>query len=583
MKAAVAATALAALLCGAARAQSYEHTGSRSTFVHRLALRDADGREIDPSAADAPPYSPRETCKTCHDVGAIAHGWHTDAMSAESNGRPGEPWIWTDPRTGTALPVSYRGWPGTWRPDAIGMDPARFVKEFGRHLPGGVGDLEIDCIACHDAGHAWSHDAWADEIAAGRLAGAPGVALGLRKPGGGYDARRFDASGKVFFDVLRTPTNDACYRCHSTERVGDGAPPHWLTDEDVHLRAGMRCADCHRNGLEHHTVRGYEGESRGDGTPIASLTCRGCHLDATNGDGEIVSRGGRLGAPRPAHRGLPPIHLAKLTCTACHSGPRPDGEARTVQTAMAHGLGLPSQTRSAGDLPGIVEPVFARQGDSPIGVFRYAWPSFWGWQTGAAIEPMSPDDAFATVRRAFRVRKDLRAEVTDVAKFRDDLATALAAFAKTRTDAKPVFVSGGKAYRLDVGGAIETFDDLAAAPVAWPLAHDVRPARASLGVRGCVECHADGSPMLHGTVTARGPMPVAEPPTTDMIERTGLDRTLVAGWEQAFRGRDAFKWVGLGAVSLIALVLLANLLVGVDAITRVFRRRPDRDSGEDAV
>ena len=39
---------------------------------------------------------------------------------------------------------------------------------------------------------------------------------------------------------------------------------------------------------------------------------------------------GRMGAPEPIHKGLPPVHLEKLSCTACHSGQFPVGAPQPV-------------------------------------------------------------------------------------------------------------------------------------------------------------------------------------------------------------------------------------------------------------
>jgi hypothetical protein len=86
-----------------------------------------------------------------------------------------------------------------------------------------------------------------------------------------------------------------------------------------------------------------------------------------------VSLGGHYGAPRPEHKGLPPHHFEKLTCTACHSGPWPQMYAKRFQTALAHGLGLTSRERKDDDPPHIVGPVFARQHDGRIAPHRLIW------------------------------------------------------------------------------------------------------------------------------------------------------------------------------------------------------------------
>ena len=131
-----------------------------------------------------------------------------------------------------------------------------------------------------------------------------------------YFASRFSPTNKVFLDLRRDAGAVRCYFCHSTTTPGRDAPEHWETDQDVHLAAGLSCVDCHRNGEMHHITRGYEGEVNPSRKNVTTLSCRGCHL------GQIGT--GRFAAPYPKHKGLPEIHLQKLSCTACHSGPKPE-------------------------------------------------------------------------------------------------------------------------------------------------------------------------------------------------------------------------------------------------------------------
>ncbi|MBI5851103.1 MAG: hypothetical protein HZB39_08760 [Planctomycetes bacterium] len=587
--------------------EDFKATGSRRAHAHWIELLDASGKTIDPGDADAPPFSTTKTCGKCHDVAAIEHGWHFAAAGSDTDaGRPGEPWLWTDPRTGTQLPLSYRKWAGTFDPRELGVDGFRFVLEFGRHLPGGAssyagadatqgrfrlsGALDVDCMVCHDRNASWSHERWSKAIDAQDFAWASGKALGLlhadgdvkslpdshdattpdgkaKLPRTRYDRARFDPDGKVFFDVVRVPSNEACWTCHSARAVGDGAEPRWLHDDDVHLRAGMRCADCHRNDLAHHLVRGHEGERHPSGASIASFSCRGCHLDESDGHGNVVAAGGRLGAPAAEHRGLPAVHLEKLSCTACHSGPRSAAMQRRVQTSLAHALGIPSQTRGDDDLPRIVEPVLARDDDGVVRPHRMAWPSFWAWSKDGALTPITPDAAFATVRRALRVRKDLVAELGAGDEARAKIAAGLAAFATQRSDATPVFVSGGRAWRLGADGKqLVSFEHSAAKPVSWSIAHDVRPARDALGARGCTECHAGDAPFVHARVAAIGVVPDADPPASSGVERLQLDATLVAAWEKSFAGRDWFKLLVVVAIGVVTIVLLAHALRALAAI-----------------
>jgi hypothetical protein len=405
--------ALAALLVGVGSVPGETlTTDSRSPYVHRITLYDHDGKVIDPTAELAVPYSPHQTCGKCHDITQIQHGWHFNAFRDDvANGRPGEPWVRVEGDQQQL--ISSRRWEGTVTPGDAGISRWQFALEVGRHLPGGVpmpdepesesdrwelsGPMEIDCMRCHAADHRSDAVTWARQIEKQNFKWAPTAAYGLAAVFGEaakaeakaddefdlsqfdpaasgdsqskagaqlpmkYDLSRFDAEGRVFFDITRQIPNRNCYQCH-TRRVVEPAEPTWHEDGDVHLLAGMSCVDCHRNGLDHKIVRGYEGEPRPEGETVAqTLTCAGCH-DA-----------GRLGSPVPLHKGLPPIHFEKLTCTACHSGPMPGEHAKMFQTSFNHALGVPSKDRKATDLPHIAGPIFKADSGGRIAPHLVVW------------------------------------------------------------------------------------------------------------------------------------------------------------------------------------------------------------------
>lgn len=667
----------AALSAGESR---FAHTGSRSQYVHWIDLYDANQRRIDPTDPKAAPYSPSKTCGRCHDYEAIASGHHFNAsLDSAQPGRPGEPWMWVDSRTGTQLPLSYRGWPGTYDPRKLGITSWEFVLKFGRHLPGGelgeavapvaepaakeapaaaapaegaskeppaaaapadpgrwklAGKLDIDCMICHCNNHEYSMELWSKQIEDQNFAWAPTAALGLgfvdgkvsalpddfepakveensrtKLPTTTYAAGRVNAEKKVFFDVIRQPSDNACYYCHSRQHVGQDAVPDWNCDQDVHLQAGLTCSDCHRNDIGHHTVRGFEGELHPTGQSVAALSCRGCHL----GEGEDA---GRLGAPRPLHKGLPPLHFSKLSCTACHSGPRPGAEASAVLTAMAHGLGLPAHDYSEHSVPGIVEPAFQRDGGM-LYPYRLTWPAFWGSLHKGQLAPLDPEDVQTALRNTLRVRRGqtLKETLLDVKltkdekvealgesragvaegelsdeekaklaaridkKARDEFQTKLAKALGdlksiiTQPGAEPVYVAGGKAYQLTSEGKTQVVEQAAARPYAWKLAHDVRPARQSLGVTGCFECHKLGTPIFEGKVTAVSPVLDDQPRQYAMYELAGFDKFRLDAWNQSFQGRTAFKWLGFASMGVVSLVLLWYAMRGLMSLAEICRCR----------
>ncbi len=397
-------------------------TNSRAPYVHRITLYAEDGSAINPKDPRPPPYSSRATCGKCHPYGAISHGWHFNAPDADSPaGRPGEPWFLVDEKTGTVQAISGRGWPGTLRPQDAKLTHWQMVKTFGRHMPGGgfgepgqdviaksperlrwgiSGRREIDCMFCHATDQSHDPAEAARQIEAENFRWAPTAALGLAVVRGEarkapddwdplappdpdrpeqagprliYDRSRFDADDRVLFNITRRPSTDRCYFCHTVREVGPAAPDDLVGPRDVHIAAGLLCVDCHRNDISHAIVRGYEQEAtERDDPSLAAFSCEGCHLGSEGSRDISVALGGRYSAPHPLHRGLPPVHLEKLTCTACHSGPWPGTRTRQVQTAMAHRLGLTSRDRPAELPPAIVEPVFVREEDGKIGAHRLA-------------------------------------------------------------------------------------------------------------------------------------------------------------------------------------------------------------------
>lgn len=584
-----------AVLAAAAVAQTMPRTDSRARFTHRLTLYDATGRAINPDDQPAIPYSPRATCGRCHDCSdqtGVAGGWHFNAGTAApaDPGRPGEPWLLTDPRTGTQLPLSNRGWAGTVRPGELKLSPGQMLLAFGRHNPAAVepapasqpdgairwqaaGRFEIDCMLCHTATGHYDIDERAAQIGRHNFAWAPTAGAGLgavrgsakeSAPAGGsgddlsefdpaasrqpakttvllvYDRAKFDPDNRVFLDITRRPSAERCYVCHSA-RPADAGQPRWSTDGDVHLAAGLVCTDCHRNDIGHRIVRGYEGEAR---APAArSLSCRGCHLgdDASAVPAHLP---GRLKAPRAMHRGLPALHLDKLRCTACHAGPWPTDRPGRWQTSMAHGLGLMSKERTDATAPAILAPVFARGTDGKIAPHRAAWPNCYSDAAGI----IAPDELA-------RLAGSLPPENAPPA---ERVRATLAALRQAgRTDV--VHIAGGQIASLDSAGQLRTADSALARPYLWSIGHDVRPAGQSLGSGGCTDCHSPSSPFVFAQVVA-DPPPLGSPTSQPMHVLESVDAGVMRAWAFGFAIRPLFIWTGFGCVALVALALLHSLV-----------------------
>lgn len=610
-------------------------TGSRAPAVHRIPVYSeglfGDGYERITSETDPPmPMSMRGTCSECHvyrhDYDTISKGWHFNATDPNvPAGRPGHPWIYVDAATGTQIPLSYRDWPGTFRPDQVGMSAFRFTQLFGRQMPGGgpgeidtdvddeiarqmiAGSLEINCLACHDRDPAIDMAEWADNIAkhnfrwAATASSAVGAVTGSARrmpdtfdpgmpdmvtdpdllsqvPTVTYYQGAFDHRDQVFFDVGGRVPADRCYACHSGTNVDLHGTHRWKADEDIHMTSGMTCTDCHRHGIEHDMIRGYEGESNTN--PLtAATTCTGCHL----GEDTTPPTAGRLGAPVPTHPGIPGIHFERLTCTACHAGPWPGDQTYRAKTSIAHALGTHDAKYQPDALPHIQYPVFAKESEEAIDPDRppvrgpriaphkMIWPAYWATRTEQGrVEPVELQVVSQVVGAALKgiavPRTGDWAPLTE-----EQVGQALQALADAG-QADPVYITGGMLYRLTEDGELAGPEQNhpAAAPYLWPIAHNVRPAAQALGVDGqCSVCHSTQAPFFFGSVGVDSPIAAVAGLFRSQYEFQGTPHGRTWAFAMSFIFRPWFKIVSIGSSAVIGVVLLLYGLKALGAVAAV--------------
>jgi Zn-finger protein len=369
----------------------------------------------------------------------------------------------------------------------------------------------------------------------------------------------------VLFNIVREIPAKRCYYCHSNLYLSDDEKTEkWSTDEDVHLKAGLTCVDCHRNGLDHNIIRGYAEEDIVSQNPlVVTSTCEGCHLS----NGENRPQAGRLGAPVPKHPGIPPIHFEKLTCTACHSGPWPGKKTQLAKTSRAHRLGTPNVNKSDEVLPHILSTIFAKQNnDSKIAPHKLLWPAFWAELIDEQVRPVALDIIKRTVGEVFEnLELPQSGDWPNLSE--ENITSALVSLAKA-VEGKAEYIAGGNLYGLDDSGALQKQPGHPAAqPYLWPLAHDVRPASQSLGVRRCEDCHATDSPFFFGTVTIDSPVVADRISAKKMVEFEGLSSFYTWIFAFSFVFRPWLKIVAIGSSVILAGVLLLYALKALASVT----------------
>jgi hypothetical protein len=324
--------------------------------------------------------------------------------------------------------------------------------------------------------------------------------------------------------------------------------------------------------------RGDLEEDKGGSGEVSTLSCQGCHLGDRTADNLAAIHSGRLGAPYPEHAGIPTIHFEVLSCTACHSGPYPKEQAGLVRTARLHRLGLHGKHHVDLKLPHVYSPVFARDENDRIAPHRLFWPAFWGSLQEEKLKALAPA-VVQEVAGDILMPEDQKDErINDWRPLTlEQIGEVLKALAGAQEDsdtskAEPIYVAGGKLYRLKEGKVV-TQDHEAAEPYAWPLAHDVRPAAQSLGVDGqCRDCHDTKAAFFFGRVAVDSPLLTAEQSveeSKEMVEFEQVNRAYHKAFSLSFIFRPWLKVFVLAACVVLGLVLLFFVLQAVGFIAKV--------------
>ena len=430
-----------------------------------------------------------------------------------------------------------------WMKDlASGFSPGadnKFDGDYFKARWSESGVLEADCLLCHLPEYKFS--ARSKQIDALNFRWAATAGAGLGKIRGSvkekknvtvtYDRSMFNKDGTLSPHIVREPRNSACLTCHSK--------PGWKkrganfrVRTDVHLRAGMRCVDCHPAGMsaEDNRIRGKELHQIGKGDDPGGHVRD--DLDNTCRDCKDCHSNGYMGATVAKHRWLPPIHLDKIACQTCHI-PQRSVKAAQVQASDVFNPGTKIPTKGKhlwtfygpymkywnhyGDLMMMgyddkpnapYRPVLARYKGKifPVNRIHNAWPAIEEQGKSALLQP-----TMGTIYKMWSEHRQDNRKYPTLAKIRDDngdgvpeinRSEEIEAFITAVTERltntryplqgkKVVWVMNdrvyysGRNYRLIDKHAWE------ASPYAnvHKYNHDVYPARSALGINGCTDCH----------------------------------------------------------------------------------------------
>jgi hypothetical protein len=569
-------------------------------------LRDEKGREIDPvkKLNATEPYSPKQTCGQtgCHDYAKITRGFHFTQGKGEAlppeyarryqwvsfPGNYGGNWCSPAPLYRQLAPkknasartidmTSFEFVTATCGNCHPGGGPLEYDRDGHRYdermrdpaaglVPGGdngfdgdyykalwskTGVIEADCLLCHMPGYGYAQRN--DQLARlnFRWAATAGAGFGTivgevkagQTPTVRYDPARFQADGTVKVHIAPEPRNETCLNCHfkpDWKKRGASYSPR----TDVHAVAGLRCVDCHAAGSRSADprIRDREEHQFGKGDDPSGWvrndldntvrSCESCHLQ------------GWRNSPRARHDWLPPLHLEKLSCQACHI------PARTVKSALVqasdifnpaprisppakHIWAFYDQERvfwnhygeldlfTGKDMPtNVSRPTLARYKGKiyPVNQVHSAWVGF-EEEGKPGLNQLFMRDFFMMWMQH---RGDPKNKYPELAAITDDdhdglievnrpeeIDALLAATRRHLTETgfplagrRLVWVSDSRAHYSSKESRElprEAHEATAYASV-YKYSHDVAPARAALGSGGCIDCHRLGSSFFEGRV-----------------------------------------------------------------------------------
>ncbi len=602
-------------------------------------LRGEQGNVINPVTGEnaGVPYSPKQTCGQCHDYDLITEGFHFTQGAGEEP-TPDQAarcqWVSTPGNYGgtwcSPAPLyRYLSQKENESPAEMDMTSFSFLTagcavchpgggsaEYDREgkrydhwmadptsgfTPGGdnnfdgdyyqakwseSGVLEADCLLCHLP--EYDFKARNKQIDALNFRWAPSVGAGLATVSGSvaegepvtvaYNAAIFNKDGTLSPHIVREPRSETCLACH--------AKPGWKkrganfrARTDVHLRAGLKCVDCHPAGslAVDERIHGKEVHQFGKGDDPGGHVRD--DLDNTMRDCADCHDTGYLGAPVAKHRGLPPLHLDKIACQTCHIPERAVKAALTVASDVFNpGAKIPDPGKHLwtfygpdmaywnhyGDLEMMgyddkptnpYRPVLARYDGKiyPVNRIHNTWPAietegeeglqqpkmgavYKMWTTHQKDPAAYPSLALIIDDNGDGVIEVNRAEEIDAL-----LAAITEMLQKTgypMDGKRVVWVMNDRVYRSGTEYRTIPMHAWEASPYAnvHKYSHDVYPATAALGSNGCTDCHSPESDFFFASVVKYPFDENGEPVTRPQYEVLGLSgpTVTVGAWREAY-------------------------------------------------
>jgi len=406
-----------------------------------------------------------------------------------------------------------------------------------------TGVVEADCLLCHSPGYTMGERnrqlsllnfKWAATAGAG-LAEIVGSVKAGGQPVLRYQLSQFDAEGFLNIPIIKEVATENCLFCHREtdwKKKGTSYSPRF----DVHLRASMKCVECHPAGSsathpninsneEHNFAKGDDpGTLVRDDLDNTMVTCQECHEKGLH-NAPVMKHTSFL-----EHEGIFEAHSEKISCQTCHV-PQKAVKAALVQDSTALNLLLrvpglkriwsfygpdlaPWNYYGEGNLvKGSGKPLFFYSPQLrwykgklfPVNTLYSIW---YGLKTKGreGLDQVymqdiwklwSQKDRYPLLQKIGDDNRDGFLEINQP----EEIETALSSLTSylknegTLRKRVVVFVDGQEVYTSAQQKTTLEPKEFEYTPygATFKLSHDIAPARAALGADGCNSCHSKGS------------------------------------------------------------------------------------------
>ncbi|MCF8413973.1 MAG: hypothetical protein K9G44_11195, partial [Melioribacteraceae bacterium] len=206
------------------------------------------------------------------------------------------------------------------------------------------------------------------------------------------------------------------------------------------------------------------------------------------------------------------------------------------------------------------------------------WPSYWARKLGEKVSPLESSFVKANIQPLLKL--DTVSNYGEWPEISEEILrrTLDTLNLKSSDDEKIVFISGGKIFQLNAENSLESESSGVANPYTWPIAHNVRPAQQSLGVKGCDDCHSLNSDFYSSEVKVISSINNQSVSKIEMTEFEGLNKYYQSIFSFSFYFRPFLKLVLLFSTFTIILVVFSFILSGTISVATYFHNLSEQQN-----